>query len=89
MEKRKEQFEESEEIGQVIKWDEFENDFLKQSFEGVIIIDNKGVVRRDVMYEDLIEELVIDNIKEIKYIPEQLAVKVIYINEKYDMFYRE
>lgn len=91
MEMRKEYLKETEQRGQGvdITWYEFENDFLKQSIEGVKIVDSKGNIMRDVFYDEVIDKLNKSKIKQIEYIPNQLAVKLLYINDKYDMLYRE
>jgi uncharacterized protein YaiL (DUF2058 family) len=91
MEMIKEYFNETEQGGQVvnINWDEFENDFLKQSIEGVKMIDFKGNITRDMSYDEVVNKLNISEIKEIKYIPDELAVKLLYIDGKYDRLYRE
>jgi len=89
MEVRKNEFKETKEIGQEIKWDKFENDFLKQSIEGVKVVDSKGFTRRDVEYDEILNELNQSKIKGIYYIENELAVKILYTNGKYDVLYRE
>jgi hypothetical protein len=75
--------------GQVMNWGEFEDDFLKQSFEGIKLVSSNGQVRRDVEYDEIINELDRRNIKDIQYIESQIAVKIFYIDGKYDVLYRE
>jgi hypothetical protein len=89
MEMRNNDVDEFKQRGDVMRWEEFKNDFLKQSFEGVKIVDSSGHVRRDVMYDEIINEINRSEIKSIYYIPSQLAAKILYTNNKYDMMYRE
>jgi hypothetical protein len=91
MEMRRSNVNQFGEFGQevVIDWNEFENDFLKQSLEGVKIINSKGNIRRDVIYDELINEIDRIQLKEIYYIPSLLAIRLLYINGEYDMLYRE
>jgi hypothetical protein len=91
MEMRKVQCEEYKQLGQSIKinWCEFKEDFLEQSIEGLKVVDSKGVERRDVPYDTVLDELDENKIEVIYYIEELLAVKIIYDNGKYDVLYRE
>lgn len=89
MEMRMQDVDEFEKRGEVMSWEDFKNDFLMQSFEGIKIIDSKRNIKRDVMYDEIINEINRSQIKSIYYIPNQLAVKLLYTNNKYDMLYRE
>jgi hypothetical protein len=92
MEMRKEQYEENlKQLGQTteISWCELKEDFLEQSIEGLKVVDSKGVERRDVPYDVVLDELDENKIEAIYYIEELLAVKIVYGNGKYDVLYRE
>jgi Mg/Co/Ni transporter MgtE len=86
MEMQKHEF---KEIGQEITRSDFENNFLKQSIEGLKVVDSKGFIRRDVPYDEILNELNESEIKEIYYIENMITVKVLYTNGDYNVLYRE